>query len=401
MDKVIFLVDMNAFFITCETLRHPELAGNPSAVAGSPEKRTGIILAANYEARACGVKTAMPVQEALRKCPTLILLPPDHAYYEQLSCQVMDYLSRYSPLLEQNSIDEAWLDMSGTEGLFGPPKEAAEKIQSGLRQELGLWCSIGIAPNKFLAKMASEMKKPLGITRLAVSDLPARLWPQPVGTMYGVGRKTTEELLKMNIRTIGDLAETPVERLLKKFGKAGYQMHQHARGIDPSPLTPHTADEVKSIGKSVTLAKDITALEEASAILTQLADEVSIRARHKQKKGHTVQITLKYHDFSLITRQCSISETNLAKRIRDAGLSLLEKNWDPKKPVRLLGISLGDFDPPVKGEQLSLFLTPDEEKAPTDVREQKEEKLQNTLDELHQKFGDQSVSWGSFRKPTK
>ena len=164
MHKVIFLVDMNAFFISCEMTRNPSLAGKPSAVAGDPKKRTGIILAANYEARAYGVRTAMVVHEALKLCPGMMLVPPDHHFYGQKSEHVMDLLANYTPIVEQNSIDEAWLDMTGTEKLFGNPLDTAKRIMDEIKNKLGLWCSIGIAENKFLAKMASEMKKPLGIT---------------------------------------------------------------------------------------------------------------------------------------------------------------------------------------------------------------------------------------------
>jgi DNA polymerase-4 len=174
MQKVIFLVDMNAFFISCEMTRNDSLIGIPAAVAGDPKKRTGIILAANYEARACGVKTTMVLHEALKLCPKIVLVPPDHRFYEQKSKEVMGLLSNYTPILEQNSIDEAWLDMTGSEGLFGKPVDAAKRIMGELKDRLRLWCSIGIAENKFLAKMAAEMKKPLGITELWEDDIPIK-----------------------------------------------------------------------------------------------------------------------------------------------------------------------------------------------------------------------------------
>ena len=175
MKKVIFLVDMNAFFISCEMTRNPSLVGIPAAVAGDPKRRTGIILAANYEARAQGVKTAMVNHEALKRCPELTLVSPDHHFYGRKSEAVMHLLSNYTPDIEQNSIDEAWLDMTGSEGLFGKPLNAAQRIMDEIKDRLGLWCSIGIAENKFLAKMAAEMKKPLGITELWEKDIPEKL----------------------------------------------------------------------------------------------------------------------------------------------------------------------------------------------------------------------------------
>ncbi len=208
---------MNAFFISCEMTRNDSLVGTPAAVAGDPKKRSGIILAANYEARSCGVKTTMVLHEALKLCPKIILVPPDHRFYQQKSEEVMDLLSNYTPILEQNSIDEAWLDMTGCEGLFGTPVKAAKRIMDEIKDRLGLWCSIGIAENKFLAKMAAEMKKPLGITELWEADIPIKLWPLPVKEMYGIGSKTAEKLNRMGMKTIGDLAKCDANRLIENF----------------------------------------------------------------------------------------------------------------------------------------------------------------------------------------
>ena len=393
MAKTIFLVDMNAFFITCEMLRHPELRGKPAAVAGDPKRRTGIILASNYEARAFGVKTTMTINEALKHCRDMLLVPPDHHYYEETSEKVMEFLSHFSPIIEQNSIDEAWLDMTGTEGLFGSPLDAAKKIMEELKENLGLWCSIGIAENKFLAKMASDMKKPLGITWLKKEDIESKLWPLPVGAMYGVGRKTTEELNKMGIRTIRDLSMISAEKLQKKFGKVGFTMHLHANGIDNESLIPRVEDDIKSIGKSVTLPEDLSDFEKAKEILLRLSDEISIRARKRKKKGHTVQITIKYKDFTSITRQASIQETDLPKRIYHAGSDLLAKNWDKKKPVRLLGITLTDFEKKISGEQISIFSMTEDSPL---IENEREEKLQDVIDSIRDKFGKNKVSWGNF-----
>ena len=199
--------------------RNPSLVGIPAAVAGDPKKRTGIILAANYEARAFGVKTTMVLHEALKLCPELSVVPPDHHFYGQKSEEVMQLLSNYTPALEQNSIDEAWLDMTGSEGLFGKPLEAAQRIMNEIKDNLSLLCSIGIAENKFLAKMAVEMKKPLGITELWENDIQDKLWPLPVKEMYGVGSKTTEKLNRMGIKTIGELAKSDEKPHCQRIGK--------------------------------------------------------------------------------------------------------------------------------------------------------------------------------------
>ena len=391
VEKTIFLVDMNAFFITCETIRNPELKGNPAAVAGDPSRRSGIILAANYEARALGIKTTMTVNQALKLAPSLHLVPPDHHYYEEISDRVMQFLRRFSPVIEQNSIDEAWIDMTGTESLFGNPLDAAERIMEGLKNELQLWCSIGISSNKFLAKMASEMKKPLGITLLKKEDVPEKLWSLPVQYMYGVGLKTTEILNQMNIITIGDIALSNKDQLIKTFGKAGISMHEHANGIDNEALCERSQNDAKSIGKSVTLSKDISDINEAKLILMKLSDEVSIITRNRSKHGHTVQISLKYTDFTTITRQCKVTGTNLPKEIFQAGLSLLTDSWDKAKPIRLIGIALTNFDVSQSEHQLSLFDLADQNQ-----NNKKDQRVQEALDEIRKKYGNDMVSWASL-----
>ena len=385
MKRVVFLVDMNAFFISCETTRHPELRGVPAAVAGDPKKRSGIILAANYEARKFGVKTTMTVGEAKRLCPGIILVPPDHSFYSEKSRQVMQLLSGYTPVIEQASIDEAWLDMTGCETVFGSPRTAAERIMADIRDNLGLWCSIGISENKFLSKMAADMKKPMGITELWACDVPEKLWPLNVGSMYGIGRKTAQLLEEMNIRTIGDLAAADPARLYEKLGKMAYEIHQRANGIDDSPVTPHSPDEVKSIGRSTTLPRDITDLEEARKVIMELSEEVAMSARRHGKKGRTVQITIKYSDFRTITRQTRIPATNLARDIMQAGFKLLENNWNRLRPVRLLGISISGFEENIC-EQVSLF-----DQAETGYDKAKEQKLEMTLDQIRQKYGSDKI----------
>ena len=393
MDKTIFLVDMNAFFITCETIRNPDLKGKPAAVAGDPNRRSGIILAANYEARGQGIKTTMTINQALKLSPSLRLVPPDHRYYEEMSDKVMEFLRRFSPLIEQNSIDEAWIDMTGTKSLFGNPIDAAEKIMEGLKNELHLWCSIGISSNKFLAKMASEMKKPLGITLLKKEDLPEKLWSLPVQYMYGIGLKTTELLNQMNIITIGDIALTNKDQLIRTFGKAGMNMHEHANGIDNDPVCAHSQNDAKSIGKSVTLSKDISDIEDAKLILMKLSDEVSIIARNRSKQGHTVQISLKYTDFTTITRQCKVARTNYPKEIFQAGLSLLADSWDEGKPIRLIGVALTNFDDFHSAQQLSLFDLDDQYQHKSNLKDQR---VQDALDEIRKKYGNEVVSWASL-----
>jgi DNA polymerase-4 len=282
-------------------------------------------------------------------------VPPDHHFYAEKSREVMAILDQFSPVVEQNSIDEAWLDMTGCEGLFGPPQVAARKIMQAIDDQLGLWCSIGISDNKFLAKMASEIKKPQGITELRLEDVPRLLWPQSVRTMYGIGGKTAERLERLGIRTIGELARIDHQFLVQAFGKAGDEMHRHANGIDESPVQTHRYDDAKSIGRSTTLPEDVNDLAKAKLVILELAGEVGRRARRAGSKGQTVQITLKYTDFRVVTRQATIEPTWSTDVIYQAGCALLDQNWDPARPVRLLGISLSGFGSEDQPRQMSMF----------------------------------------------
>ena len=386
MQKVIFLVDMNAFFISCEMSRNPALKGKPAAVAGDPKKRTGIILAANYEARAFGVKTAMLLHDALRLCPGLLLVPPDHEFYEQKSNEVMALLSGFTPILEQNSIDEAWLDMTGCEALFGQPVESARHIMREINRQLDLWCSIGIAENKFLAKMAAEMKKPHGITELWSQDVPAKLWPLPASAMYGVGNKTAARLASLGLMTIGDLARVDEDFLVRLLGKGGRDISLHARGIDLEPVLSRAEDSIKSIGRSITLAEDTFELDKAKLHLMALADEVGRSARKHERKGHTIQITLKYTDFRVVTRQVTVHATFATQDIYDAGCRLLEQHWHTSQPIRLIGISLSGFAEADSSRQISLFEQPGNTK-----QDDRKVRLDQAMDKIRDKHGEDSI----------
>jgi DNA polymerase-4 len=376
--------------------RNDSLLGTPAAVAGDPKKRTGIILAANYEARARGVKTTMVLHEALKLCPKMILIPPDHHFYSERSMEVMNLLSNYTPVLEHNSIDEAWLDMTGSGGLFGTPVKAAKLIMDEIKDRLGLWCSIGIAENKFLAKMAAEMMKPLGITELWEADIPIKLWPLPVENMYGIGSKTAEKLNRLGVKTIGDLAKCDTNRLTKTFGKGGSEIYLHAKGIDNSPVQARLADDMKSIGRSTTLPKDISDIEKAKLVLMELADDVGMTARRHGKKGRNVHITLKYSDFKVVTRQTTIPAISSTKEIYRAGCSLLEQNWDRFHSVRLIGISLSGFHEGGASDQSSLF-----DEMEDHVKSDKNERIDKAMDKIRAKHGSEIITFAALVKKNK
>lgn len=393
MKRIIFLVDMNAFFISCEETRNPDLKGKPAAVAGDPKNRSGIILAANYEARKYRIKTTMVIHEAKKLCPGLILVPPDHKFYEKKSKEVMSILSRYSPVIQQNSIDEAWLDLTGCEVLLGKPLEIAEKIMHDIQSELDLCCSIGISDNKFLSKMASEIKKPLGITEIWHEDVKEKIWPLPVREMYGIGKQTEKKLYNLAIYTIGDLAKTDRGLLVKLFGKYGDELHSLANGIDESPVMEVHDNCSKSISRSTTLPKDITGLEYANTVLLGLAEEVGTEARRSGSKGRTVSIVIKYDDFQSVTRQKSVSPTFLTKEIFKAGEELLKQNWNTRKPVRLLGIGLSSFSNADEYEQISFF-----NPIGNTNSDGREEKLERAIDAIRQKHGRDKINRAKLLK---
>ncbi|MCR4430939.1 MAG: DNA polymerase IV [Tepidanaerobacteraceae bacterium] len=374
----IIHVDMNAFYASCHQAQDPSLKGKPILVAGDPRKRNGIILTASYEARSFGVKTAMPNWQAKKLCPQAIFIKPDYDLYVRASSRVMDILGRFTPMVEVFSIDEAWLDVTGCEGLFGDSVAIAQKIQNTLKQELDLPCSVGVSCNKLLAKMASDMKKPMGITVLAPEDVPQLLWPLPVDRLFGVGRRMAENLGKMNINTIGDLARVPEELLRRAFGLNGRYLHLAANGIDESPVDPHSMDTAKSMGHSITLPRDVTAFEEAETVLLSLAEQVGRRVRRENCMGRTVTLTLRDASFGTITRSMTIPCTCATDDIYAAARKLLRANWDGKTPLRLLGVSLSQLIK--KFEQVSLF-----------KEDEKKNRLNQIVDEIKDRFGDNAI----------
>lgn len=385
MKKVIFLVDMNAFYVSCEMARNSELKGIPAAVAGDPKTRSGIILAANYEARKFGIKTTMLLHEARKLCPEIVFVPPDHGYYQKVSEMVMSLLCKYTPLIQVNSIDEAWLDMTGCETLFGQPVVIAQKIMSDIQNELDLWCSIGISDNKFLAKMASERKKPLGITEIWKKDIALKLWPLEIREMVGIGKQMEQKLHRMGIYKIGDLAKSDKALLTKYFGKSGTELHQLANGIDTSLVTVNTDHDCKSIGRSTTLSEDTNDIKMIEKVLLDLAEEVGTEARVNNYRGKTISIVIKYSDFKSITRQKTVIPTYLTKEIYETGLALINENYDKGNMIRLLGISISNFHNP-DIEQLSLF-----DELGLNCKNEKEEKLERAIDSIREKFGSDKI----------
>ncbi|MBS4023440.1 MAG: DNA polymerase IV [Dethiobacter sp.] len=352
----IIHVDMNAFFASCHQAENPAWKGKQLLVAGDPQKRHGIILTASYEARRCGVKTAMAVWQARKLCPHAIFVPPDHRLYLDYSFRILEILRSYTPLVEPFSIDEAWLDVSGCERLLGTAADIGRDLQFRIEQELNIPSSIGISCNKFLAKMASERRKPRGFTEIRPEDVPAVLWPLPVGELVGVGRKMAPKLAEMGVETIGQLAAMPVRLLESRFGVIGEALHRLAHGRDDSPVDPAALDDVKSVGHSITLPADINNPEDVAAVLLDLSERVGRRLRHGDYMSRTITLTVKDHNFVTTTRSRTLTEpTSLTDVIYQTAREIYHRSFEPWRKVRLLGISASNLSKPENGHQLRLF----------------------------------------------
>ncbi|MGG0716584.1 DNA polymerase IV [Robertmurraya massiliosenegalensis] len=376
--RVILHVDMNSFYASVEMAYDPSLKGKPLAIAGNPEERRGIIVTCSYEARKFGVKTTMPLWEAKKLCPQLIVKKPNFDRYRAASMGMFELLNQFSKLVEPVSIDEGYMDITESYEL-GTPLEIAEQIQKRLIRQLDLPCSIGIAPNKFLAKMASDMKKPLGITVLRKRDIPTVLWPMEAGEMHGVGKKTAEKLKGIGIYTIGDLAKGNEIQLKALLGINGIRLKERANGNDNRPVDPDAISDFKSIGNSTTLPKDISNQQELFRVLEGLAEKVSVRLKRKKVMATSLGITIRYKDRKTVTRSKKLlNPVSAQDEILQLAKQMLVSNWTGDA-VRLLGITgtdLVEHDHAVK--QLDLF---------SYEKDAKKEPLIETVSKLKEKFG--------------
>jgi len=376
--RVILHVDMNSFYASVEMAYDPGLKGKPLAIAGNVEERRGIIVTCSYEARKFGVKTTMPLWEARKLCPQLIVKKPNFERYRAASLGMFELLRSYTELVEPVSIDEGYMDI--TESFhFGSPIEIAKSIQKRVLEQLDLPCSIGIAPNKFLAKMASDMKKPLGITILRKRDIPQVLWPLNTNEMHGVGKKTAEKLVTIGIHTIGDLAKGNDVQLKTLLGINGIRLKERANGMDKRPVDPESVSEFKSIGNSTTLPRDISNQQELFHVLESLAETVSVRLKGKNVLSTTLSITIRFRDRKTITRSKKLPNPIHRKEdIAAIAKQLFLKSWNGD-PVRLLGITGNDLVEQEQAyKQLDLF---------SYEKDAKKEPLLKTLYSLREKYG--------------
>jgi DNA polymerase-4 len=375
--KKIIHLDMDAFYASVEVLDNADFKGKPVIVGG--RKRRGVVSSASYEARRMGVHSAQPISAAMRLCPKGIFLPVRMNRYKEVSQQVFEIFQRFTPLVEPVSIDEAFLDVTGCIRLYGPPKKIAEMIKETVKREIGLTVSAGVAPTKFAAKIASDLNKPDGLVVVEEDKMKHFLDPLPVEKLWGVGESTLKSLMRLNIRTIGDLGKSSPELLTREFGVHGVKMHQLAQGIDNRDVEP--IHELKSIGHEETYVQDIRDKGSAKREILLLATKVARRMRRYGLSGRTVTLKVKYNDFVQITRSISLPKgTDDAQEIVKICYELLEKTAIDKRPVRLLGVSLSGMDFFGEKAQLSLFNR--------EMVMQKIKDLNRALDEASDKFGE-------------
>lgn len=382
--RAIIHLDMDAFYAAVEVLDDPELKGKPVIVGGSKER--GVVSSASYEARKFGVHSAQPIATAARLCPQGVFLPVRMWRYQEISQQIFKIFQRFSPLVEPLSLDEAFLDVTGSTRLFGTPEEIARKIKEQVVEETGLTVSAGVAPSKFVAKIASDMQKPDGLTIVPEGKVEEFLEPLPIEKLWGVGKATRKILAHLGVRTIGDLGLLSSKLLVRKLGKQGLHLYLLAKGVDEREVEPER--EVKSVGHEDTYPIDISDVEEARKQLLSLATRVAKRLRGYGLVGKTVTLKVKYYDFVQITRSITLGEpTDDNRKIFQTCCDLLEKTEVGRRPVRLLGISLSQLSDSDETKQLALFAVEEPDRR---------RRLNKALDTISEKFGDEAIVPGTL-----
>lgn len=382
MKPAILHVDMDAFFAAIEQRDNPALRGKPVIVGGRKESR-GVVSTASYEARKFGVHSALPMAEAVRRCPNGIYLPVDMKKYRSVSRQIMQIFQQFTPEVEAISVDEAFLDVTGSQKLFGTAEEIGCKIKNQIHQELHLTASVGLSYNKFLAKLASDMDKPDGFYIILPEDLEQKVWPLSIRRMMGVGSKTAQLLEQMGVNTIGKLAHMDVGLLEHLLGKQGVQMHELANGIDHRLVEP--VRESKSVGRETTFPQDIRERYLLETILFTLTDDVCHTLRSSGLKGRTVSIKIRYPDFHSITRAVTLEQyTSSFEPVFAAVQSLMAQHYKDNTAVRLIGVTVSNLKQEGQiVEQQDLF---------ADVAAaEKVNQLNRVMDRINGKYGGDTV----------
>lgn len=394
-DRIIFHIDVNSAFLSWEAVHRLRDLGEeldlrriPSAVGGDMSKRHGVILAKSIPAKKYNVRTGEPIVDALRKCPNLTLVSPDRELYSRNSAAFMEILRRYSDVVEQYSIDEAFADMTGTQALFGSPMEAAYRLKDEIRDTLGFTVNVGISSNKLLAKMAGEFEKPDKVHTLFPYEIQEKMWPLPVGELFSVGGASEQKLRRLGINTIGDLAQADLGTLRAALKKHGEAIWNFANGRDFSLVEAERADN-KGYGNSVTLAFDVTRAEEAKRVLLSLAETVGRRLRRDGAWVEVVSVGLRFFDLTHASHQCVLDyATNITDEIYQAACRLFDEFWDGT-PIRLIGIQTGKVTKDGDNRQMSLFDDTDYEKL---------ERLDRAMDSIRDRFGADAVRRASLTK---
>ena len=387
-NRQIIHVDMDEFFAAVEKLDRPELRGKCLLIGGTAAGR-GVVATASYEARKFGCHSAMPMSRAMRLCPQAIVLPVRGRRYREISQQVFEIFERFTPLVEPLSIDEAFLDVSGTERLFGPAEQIARRIKQAVRDEVGLACSVGVAPNKFLAKVASDLQKPDGLVVVTGENLHRLLDSLAITRLWGVGPAAEKQFQKLNIRTIGQLRRCDERMVRELLGEAGEHFHRLANGVDDRPVTPDS--QAKSIGTEQTFAVDIAEPQELRRILLQQCWQVARRLRRNQLKARTVTLKLRHGDFTTLTRSATLDEaTDETEELWRTAARVFD-DWAGKHfaPLRLLGSTASQLSA-AGGGQLSLFAS---------EQRHRNRQLDEALDNIAERFGSSAVRRGKVEEP--
>ena len=388
--RFILHVDMDAFYASVEVREQPGLAGRPVIVGGSPRGR-GVVSAANYEARRFGIHSAMPTARAMRLCPDAVCLPGRMSLYASVSRQIREIFNRYSPLVEPLSLDEAFLDVTDSQRLFGSAAEIASAIKQAISNELSLVASVGIAPNKFIAKIASDLDKPDGFVEVMPEEVQAFLDPLPVSRIWGVGNATGKELDRLGITTIAQLRQQSEAVLQDRFGKFGNHLWRLANGMDDRPVVSDS--EAKSISNETTFDSDISNRDTLRAWLMELTEQVCWRLRQQGLFGRTVQIKLRFADFSTITRSHTLPEaTQQTKQVWQAVMALFDKAMQSEsRRLRLVGVGVSGLSETAQRPQVQ-----------TDMFEQPKDTRQTQLDEvadaIKSRFGSSRIRRGTGYK---
>ena len=396
MERVIFHVDANSAFLSWTAAYRVKVLGEtvdlrqiPSVVAGDKESRHSIILAKSTPAKKFGIQTGEPLFLALEKCPELVVVPPDYGLYVEASRHFVEMLRQFSPKVEQYSIDEAWVDMTGTERLFGAPRLAAEKMRQRINEELGFTVNIGISSNKLLAKMAGDFEKPNKVHTLFPEEMAEKMWPLPVRDLFLVGAATEAKLRNMGIYTIGELARVELSILRKKLGKHGETIWHFANGRNADAVTPEPAEN-KGYGNSTTTARDVVSYDGAHQVLLSLCETVAARMRKDGKCGSCVSVHLRTHEFKHSSHQMLLhGATNITGELFRAACRIFDEAWDGRTPLRQLGVQVTRLAAePYQQYDLFSGMTP--------VQFERKLRLDETVDALRDKFGEDIIRRAKF-----